>query len=92
MKIEKSLHSTPMGEVEVYKLTNMSGANVSFCNFGATILSVVVPDAAGNMSDVALGYEELKSYDKDGPNFGKSVGRVANRIAKGRFMLGRKDY
>lgn len=92
MKIEKSTQSAPVGVVSIYRLTNASGASVSLCSFGATILSIVVPDKKGNLADVALGYAALKDYDKDGPCFGKTVGRVANRIARGKFTLNGREY
>lgn len=62
--------------------------SIKASNFGATILSVVVPDSKGNLNDVVLGYEKSGQYVNDTTYFGALVGRVANRIAGGRFVLG----
>lgn len=59
---------------------------------GAGIVSVVVPDRNGIMSDVVLGYRDEASYLGDGPCMGKIPGRYANRIAGGRFTLDGKEY
>lgn len=84
---------TPQGEPIIrYTMTNSLGASVSLTNYGATILSIIVPDRDGKLSDVALGYGEWQDYVADGPACGKSVGRYANRIAKGRFSLEGKEY
>lgn len=78
--------------VLVYKMTNSRGASVELCNIGASIRSITVPDREGNLADVALGYKEWQSYVDDPAAMGKSVGRYANRIAGGRFVLGGEEY
>jgi len=75
------------GEIAVFRLTNAAGARVEVCNVGAGITSAVVPDRAGRMADVALGYADYADYIGDGPCMGKTPGRFANRIAGGRFTL-----
>ena len=75
-----------------YTITNSSGASVVLTNIGAGIVSVNVPDKAGRLGDVVLGYGKAENYFYDGPCFGKCPGRYANRIAKGRFELGGKSY
>jgi aldose 1-epimerase len=75
---------TPEGEAIVrYRLTNASGAYIEVMNLGAALLSAVVPDRAGRMADVVLGYRDWQSYVGDGPYMGKSVGRYANRMGGG---------
>ncbi len=60
---------------------------------GATLLKLFVPDAAGNVADVVLGYDSVEQYEADRDTYvGALVGRVANRIAKGRFSLDGKEY
>ena len=71
-------------------ITNDNGASVTLSTLGAGIVSVVVPDRDGNMADVALGYGCAADYIADGPCMGKTPGRYANRIAKGRFTLAGK--
>ena len=75
-----------------YTITNASGASVVLCNYGAAIVGINVPDRAGRLSDVVLGYGKAENYFHDGPCFGKCPGRYANRIAKGRFTLDGKVY
>ncbi|NNJ26247.1 aldose epimerase family protein [Alienimonas chondri] len=80
--------------VRLYTLTNPSGASVKITNYGAIVTSIVVPDRDGNLADVALGYDELKSYTNavDKPYFGAVVGRYGNRIAGGTFELDGETY
>ncbi len=92
MKIEKKFEQTPRGEVTLITITNDNGASVTLSTLGAGIVSVVVPDRDGNMADVALGYGCAADYIADGPCMGKTPGRYANRIAKGRFTLAGKEY
>ncbi len=75
-----------------YTVTNASGASVVLTNIGAGIVAINVPDKAGKLGDVVLGYGKAESYFADGPCSGKVPGRYANRIAKGKFTLDGKEY
>ena len=77
MKIEKKVWGTaPCGkEIHKYTITNASGAYVELSEVGAGIVSVVVPDREGHLSDVALGYKDALSYFGDGPCMGKVPAR-----------------
>jgi len=69
-----------------------NGVSARILAYGATLQSVMAPDAKGQKADVVLGYDDLASY-VDHPNyFGVTVGRYANRIAGGRFTLDGKEY
>ena len=69
-----------------------NGVSARILSYGATLQSLIAPDAKGQRADVILGYDELASY-VDHPNyFGVTVGRFANRIAGGRFTLDGKAY
>lgn len=92
MKIDKKFEQTPRGEVTLITITNDNGASVTLSTLGAGIVSVVVPDRDGKLADVALGYASAADYIADGPCMGKTPGRYANRIAKGRFTLAGKEY
>ena len=84
---------TPEGEVvDVYTLTNSEGMEVRAITFGGVITSIRVPDRAGKLDDVALGFNNLEGYIKNPPYFGSIIGRYANRIGKGRFTLDGKTY
>ena len=92
MKIEKTSATSSLGEITLYTLTNAQGAKVTLSSLGAGIVSVVVPDRNGVMTDVAIGYTNPADYIADGPCAGKVPGRFANRIAKGHFTLDGKEY
>jgi aldose 1-epimerase len=79
-------------EVDLYVLTNAKGMVVKIMNYGATITELDVPDRRGNLDDVVLGFDSLKGYLQKEPYFGAIVGRVGNRIAKGRFTLNGTTY
>lgn len=84
---------TPEGEAIVrYTLRNAQGAEVALSNYGAAILAVTVPDRAGRMADVVLGYKHPEGYFHDAAACGKSVGRCANRIAFGRMTIEGEAY
>jgi aldose 1-epimerase len=78
--------------VELYTLTNRRGLVAKVSTFGATLTELWVPDRAGVLADVVLGFDDLAGYRAGHPYFGSTVGRVANRIAKGRFALDGKTY
>ncbi len=88
----------PFGETEkgektaLYKITNRSGASVTVCSFGGSIVSLKVPDREGRMTDVVLGYDHLTEYEQGKAFFGALIGRCANRIAQGRIKIGGKEY
>lgn len=85
--------STPEGEaVVLYTIRNANGCEVQLCNIGASIVSVKCPDRDGRIDDVVLGYKDCMSYFGDGAASGKSVGRVANRIARGRMTVEGVEY
>lgn len=77
--------------VEAVTLANGHGI-VRIIGYGASIQSVVVPDREGRLADVALGYPTLDLYLEQPQYFGATVGRVANRIAGGRFTLDGRTY
>uniref|UniRef100_A0A669B7R3 Galactose mutarotase n=1 Tax=Oreochromis niloticus TaxID=8128 RepID=A0A669B7R3_ORENI len=65
---------------------------VEVLTLGAIIRSVSYRGKDGQMGDVVLGYDNLEGYVSDKRYLGAVVGRVANRIAKGRFVLEGKEY
>ncbi len=79
----------------LYVLRNEAGMEVCFTNFGGRIVSIMVPDKEGNMTDVCLGHDNIADYVKygaEGCNFGALIGRYGNRIAKGQFTLDGENY
>src|SRR4030095_32316 len=76
---------TLQGEpVSLYVLKNKKGMEVAITNYGATIVSIDVPDRGGQMADVVLGHDSIQGYYKSRAYFGCIVGRFANRIANGK--------
>jgi len=60
--------------------------------YGAIVTTLRTPDRTGRLDDVVLGFEKLSDYETKSPYFGAVVGRVANRVARGRFTLDGKQY
>ena len=80
------------GEIaKVFRLENET-MTVDITNYGATILSIEVPDKNGKMSDIVLGYNSVEQYENNGGYFGATVGRYANRIANAEFTLNGTTY
>ena len=78
--------------VDVYTMTNSGGMVAKVITFGALLAELRVPDRTGAMADVVLGFSSLEGYESAQPYFGATIGRVANRIAKGKFKLGGQEY
>ena len=90
---KKSFGKTADGQsVAIYTLRNANGVEAKITNYGGIVVSLKVPDRKGKLADVALGYDTLGEYIQSSPYFGAIVGRVGNRIAKGRFELEGKRY
>ena len=93
-----SVERKPFGQmpsgaaVEEITLANAHGLRVTILTLGASVQSVEVPDRTGTLADVVLGYDTLEGYIAKPNYFGATVGRVANRIAKGQFALNGKSY
>jgi aldose 1-epimerase len=81
----------PNGEaVSQYHLSNNKGLTVKLIDYGATLVSVKIPEQ--NNSEIVLGFDTLEEYLKHEFYFGCTVGRVANRIAQGKFSYQGKAY
>jgi len=77
----------------LYVLKNSGKLQAAITNYGARVVSLLVPDKNGVLTDVALGYDSIGPY-VNGPEtyFGAIVGRYGTRIAKGKFKLNGKEY
>lgn len=73
--------------VKLYTLKNASGMEVCITNFGGRLVSVMVPDKEGNLTDVILGFDNIKDYQTVPTDFGASIGRYANRINQGKIVI-----
>jgi aldose 1-epimerase len=83
---------TPEGTAVDLYLLKAGKLNVKVMTYGATITEIDSPDRTGKSEDVVLGFDTLEGYLTKEPYFGATVGRVANRIAKGKFTLGGHEY
>ncbi len=85
--------STPSGEkVSLYMMQNAAGMRASVSDLGGALVELRVPDRSGRMSDVIGGFDAPEDYFKDTSYSGMLIGRVGNRIARGRFSLNGKEY
>ena len=83
---------TPKGEeVELITIQNES-IKCEIITFGAAIRALYVPDKDNKPTDIVLGYDDIEKYATLNAFFGAVVGRHANRIAKGKFMIDGKEY
>lgn len=86
----KTADSVPVME---YTLTNDDGVIVKLISRGATLTEWHVPDKSGQMADVVFGFDDVAGYEsKANGYFGATTGRVANRIAGGKFTIDGKEY
>lgn len=79
-------------EVELFTLTNPRGLRARIATLGGIVTELHVPDREGRFADVVHGFDNLEAYVAGHPHFGCITGRVANRIARGRFTLDGREY
>ena len=80
--------------VSLYTIDSGNGLVVQVTNLGLRVVSIWTADKDGEYADVAVGYENIDRYlNNEGERFlGSIVGRYANRISKGRFMIDSVQY
>jgi aldose 1-epimerase len=78
--------------VDAYVLKNKNGLLAKVITYGALLTEMHIPDRNGKMGDITLGFDNLKQYLDGHPYFGATIGRYANRIAKGKFSLDGRTY
>jgi aldose 1-epimerase len=79
-------------QVEAVILSNKAGIRVKIMTLGAAVQSLSIPDRGGHSADIVLGFDTAQEYVQNPSYFGATVGRFANRIAKGHFSLDGKTY
>ena len=91
--IEKKVWGKHHGkDVFLFRLQNETGAFVEVTNYGASLVSVNVPDKLGKQGNVVLGFPSLEGYVKDSCYIGSTIGRIANRIGGASFVLDNQMY
>ena len=78
--------------VDLFTVTNRRGSIVKITTYGARVTELHVPDKHGTFGNVVMGYDNLAQYLLPQPYFGTTVGRVANRIARGTFVIDGVTY
>lgn len=86
------ISETEDGPTSLEVLKNSSGMEVAITNYGGRVVSIMVPDRDGKMTDVVLGHDSIADYINIDGNFGALIGRYGNRIADGRFTLDSVEY
>ena len=79
-------------QTTLYSLENANGMKVTLTNYGAKIVSIIVPDKEGKMADVALGFKSIDEYQTLDAGQGAVVGPFANRIGNAKFELNGEVY
>jgi aldose 1-epimerase len=91
--VKKDVFGTHNGkEVYLFTLTNKAGNVIRITNYGAKINWIEVPDKNGKKDNITFGYDTFDETLKGDMSFGSVVGRYANRIAKGKFILDGVEY
>ncbi|MBD5526442.1 MAG: galactose mutarotase [Lachnospiraceae bacterium] len=91
--VKEKFGTTKCGkDVYVYTLSNAGGMQAKIINFGANLISLLVPDRNGNLEDVVLGYDKLDDYYGNSSFFGATIGPSANRIAGACFEIDGQRY
>ena len=87
IKVE-NFGASPEGQpVKRFTLEPAKGLKAVLLSYGAILQYLEVPDQAGRSENVVLGFDRLEDYFTNTPYLGATVGRVANRIALGKFTL-----
>ncbi len=79
-------------EVHCYTMKNEAGVSVRISDLGGAVMELRVPDKYGRLSDIVEGYDSVRDYVLDTTYAGGLIGRVGNRICKGKFNLEGKEY
>jgi aldose 1-epimerase len=79
-------------EVKIFTLTNKNGLEARVTEYGAILVSMKTPDAAGKLADITLGYDTLEGWLGNTSYYGATVGRFGNRIKDGKFTLDGREY
>lgn len=80
-------------QTHLFVLKNKNGMQAAITDYGGRLVSLLVPDKSGKLTDVVTGFDSVMQYKHSTePYFGATIGRYGNRIAKGKFTLDGKQY
>lgn len=84
---------TKYGEdAKKFILHGAGGVVLEVSDYGGKVVRLFTPDRNGEMKDVIVGFDSPKGWDSGDPYWGSLIGRYANRIAAGKFILNGKSY
>jgi aldose 1-epimerase len=94
MKYKKEIFGTLSdgSRVHLFTFRYENGSEIKFTNYGATIVSIKLPDKNGKVEEITMGFDNLKDYEKIRNYYGATIGRNCNRLANGKFSLDGKEY
>lgn len=79
-------------QTALYTITNTSGMEACITNYGARLVSLMVPNWNGRMEDVVLGYDNINDYITKHQNFGATIGRYVGRITGPKIKIDEQVY
>ncbi|MCC9134903.1 aldose epimerase family protein [Pontibacter silvestris] len=80
-------------QTDLYILKNKNNVQAAITNYGGRVISLLVPDKNGKMTDVIVGFNDVASFTEGADTyFGATIGRYGNRIANGKFTLDGQEY
>lgn len=79
-------------KASLFILKNSKGTQAILTDYGASLVRFLIRDKNGIQQDVVLGYDDVSGYEKGTSFIGSTVGRFANRIGGGRFMIGEETF
>lgn len=79
-------------QTDLFTLKNANGMEACITNYGARLVSLVVPDKNGRGQDVVCGFDSIADYIRYPQNYGATMGRYIGRILNARFTLDDKEY
>lgn len=95
---QPKITSRPFGELStgesttLYTITNRSGASMQLLDYGARIVSIMMPDRKGHNGDVVVGFGDIENFEKKDRFIGPVIGRFGNRINHAAFTLDGTRY
>lgn len=78
--------------VDIYELKNSNETAVDIITYGATVNNIYTKDRNGELGDILIGFDDIEGNEKLSDNQGVTVGRYANRIANGEFIIDGVKY
>ena len=90
--MKKAFGTLPNGQQATLYTISAGGITARVTDYGATLVSLLVPDKEGNVADVVLGYDDVNAYATSEGYLGSTVGRNCNRVGNASFPIGEKVY